>query len=137
METELLDAGSERPSLTVVGTANESVRRRKSERKIMIARSFTAAILILGAAGPISANTPQEIDLASLKCSEFLSSDQDTSTKIMFWLGGYYTYDDDSPVMNTKKISEKAQQIKQYCADNASVTLISASEIFMDKKYQK
>jgi hypothetical protein len=38
METELLDAGSERPSLTVVGTANESVRRREEGERLIARR---------------------------------------------------------------------------------------------------
>jgi hypothetical protein len=102
----------------------------------MFARALTAATVAVAAIGPLSASA-QNIDLPSLKCSDFLSSDQDTATKIMFWLGGYYTYEGDSPMINMNKLKDKEQQIKAYCADNTSMGLIAVSDIFMDKKYDR
>ncbi len=55
----------------------------------------------------------------------------------MFWLGGYYTYEGDSPMINMNKLKDKEQQIKAYCADNTSMGLIAVSDIFMDKKYDR
>jgi hypothetical protein len=108
----------------------------QSARKSMFARVLTAATVAVAAIGPLSASA-QNIDLSSLKCSDFLSSDQDTATKIMFWLGGYYTYEDDLPIINMNKLKDKEQQIKAYCADRTSMALIAVSDIFMDKKYDK
>ena len=55
----------------------------------------------------------------------------------MLWLSGYFTYEDDPPIINFSKISNKENQLKQYCADNPLLALLEASEIFMDKKYNK
>jgi acid stress chaperone HdeB len=103
--------------------------------KLMFARPLTAAIVALSVVVPISALAQDDLELSSLTCSDFLSSDADTASKIMFWLGGYYTYEDDPPIIGLKRIEDRGQQIKQYCADHPSMTLLSASEIFMDKKY--
>jgi hypothetical protein len=98
-----------------------------------------ASIVLL----PASAQTPaqpvavQDIDLASLKCGEFIKGDAEATTRIMFWLGGYYTYEDDSAVIGVAKLKDKERQLKQYCADNSAIPLITASEIFMDKKFGK
>jgi hypothetical protein len=55
----------------------------------------------------------------------------------MLWLSGYFTYEDDPPIINLSKIGNKENQLKQYCADNPLLPLLEASEIFMDKKYNK
>ena len=55
----------------------------------------------------------------------------------MLWLSGYFTYDDDVPIIDISKIKNKENQLKQYCADNQDLTLLEASEIFMDKKYNQ
>jgi hypothetical protein len=79
----------------------------------------------------------QETDLESMKCSQFLSGNQDTRNNIMYWLSGYYTYEDDPPIINGAKLKSKEIQLKQYCADNQDLPLLDASEIFLDKKYNK
>jgi hypothetical protein len=77
----------------------------------------------------------QEIDMTSLKCKDFTGGPQDQATSIMFWLTGYYTYEDDAPVINLARLKSKQNQLRQYCLDNESLPLLDASEIFMDKKY--
>jgi len=83
------------------------------------------------------AGLAQEIDMTALKCAEFVKSSRETATSIMLWLSGYYTYEDDLPVISASKISNKENQLKQYCADHPALPLLEASEIFMDKKYNK
>jgi hypothetical protein len=98
-----------------------------------------ASIILL----PAAAQTPtqpigvQDIDLGSFKCGDFIKGDAEATTRIMFWLGGYYTYEDDSAVIGVAKLKDKERQLKQYCADNSAIPLITASEIFMDKKFGK
>jgi hypothetical protein len=106
---------------------------------------FAKLIVTIASIGllPASAQTlappavVQDIDLASLKCGEFIKGDAEATTKIMFWLGGYYTYEDDSAVIGVGKLKDKERQLKQYCTENQGIPLITASEIFMDKKFGK
>jgi hypothetical protein len=100
----------------------------------MRARTVVALIAGLVMSGCLEAGG-QEIDMASLKCKDFTGSLQDQATSIMFWLNGYYTYEDDAPVINPTRLKSKENQLRQYCLDNESLPLLDASEIFMDKKY--
>ena len=102
----------------------------------MFARTvIIAALGFVLFASPSSSG--QEIDMTSLKCTDFVKSNQETATNIMLWLSGYFTYEDDPPIINLAKIGNKENQLKQYCADNPHLPLLEASEIFMDKKYNK
>jgi hypothetical protein len=77
----------------------------------------------------------QEIDLTSLKCKDFIRAPQEQVSSIMLWLGGYYTDEDDTPIINLARLKNKETQLRQYCLDNQGLLLLEASEIFMDKKY--
>jgi acid stress chaperone HdeB len=79
----------------------------------------------------------QEINMTSLTCNDFVKSNQETRMNIILWLSGYYTYEDDPPIISFPKISDKENQLRQYCADNLPFGLLEASERFMDKKYKE
>jgi acid stress chaperone HdeB len=102
----------------------------------MFARTVVNLTISFMLIAPLSSQA-QEIDMTSLKCREFVNSKQETATNIMLWLSGYFTYEDDAPIINISKIKNKENQLKQYCADNQDLTLLEASEIFMDKKYNQ
>jgi len=102
----------------------------------MLAKTVIAAALGFSLMVPASCPA-QEIDLTQLKCTDFIKSNQQTVASIMFWLSGYYTYEEDPPIINTSSIAAKESQVRQYCADNPLLPLLEASEIFMDKKYNK
>jgi hypothetical protein len=100
-----------------------------------------ARLVVIVALGlvPIASTSglAQEIDIKVLNCSDFVKSSQEAVTKIMLWLSGYFTYEDDPPIIDLSKIDNKENQLKQYCTDNPLLPLLEASEIFMDKKYNK
>ena len=102
----------------------------------MFARTAIIAALAFVSMAPPS-SFAQDIDMTSLKCADFVKGNQETVTNIMLWLSGYFTYEDDPPIISLSKISSKENQLKQYCADNLLLPLLEASEIFMDKKYNK
>jgi hypothetical protein len=96
-----------------------------------------ASIVLLPAAAevPAPSTAPQDIDLNVLNCGDFIKSDPEAARRIMFWLAGYYTYEDDTAIIAIGKLDGKERQLRQYCADNQSLSVLSASEIFMDKKF--
>jgi hypothetical protein len=77
----------------------------------------------------------QKMDLASIKCADFLKTGDPGASNMVTWLQGYYTYEDDPAVVDGDKVKLKESQIKEYCADHGDTDLVSASAIFMDKKY--
>lgn len=77
----------------------------------------------------------QKTDLASIKCADFLKTSDLAGASMITWLQGYYTYEDDPAVIDNDKVKQKENQIKEYCADHGDTDLVSASAIFMDKKY--
>lgn len=77
----------------------------------------------------------QDIDLASTKCANFLKMSEPNASGLVTWFQGYYTYEDDPVVMDYEKLKAKEAQIKEYCLDHGDSDLVSASAIFMDKKY--
>jgi len=95
-----------------------------------------ASIVLLPAAAQVPApSAVQDIDLNALNCGDFLKSDPEAAKRIMFWLAGYYTYEDDTAIIAVGKLDGKERQLKQYCADNQSLSVLDASAIFMDKKF--
>jgi hypothetical protein len=99
----------------------------------MFSKLMIAAIAVY--ATTVEPGLAQQTNLASIKCAEFLGMDQQSATRALVWLQGYYTYEDDPVVIDMDKEKSKEAQIKQYCADHKDIDLIDASAIFMDKKY--
>jgi hypothetical protein len=118
---------------------NSAARATNETGAAMLARTVTTATIV--ALGLVSIAPPssfaQEIDMKVLNCGDFVKSSQEAVTKIMLWLSGYFTYEDDLPIIDLSKIANKENQLKQYCTDNPLLPLLEASEIFMDKKYNK
>jgi hypothetical protein len=83
----------------------------------------------------VQAALAQGTDLASVKCADFLKTAEPGAANLITWLQGYYTYEDDLPIVDNDKVKLKESQIKEYCTDHGDTDLISASAIFMDKKY--
>jgi hypothetical protein len=103
------------------------------ETKVPTKLSFaTSVIFILMVTSSAFA---QKADLTTVTCTDFLKMDAADTTNVITWLQGYYTYEDDRVVVDGDKVRAKAAQIKEYCADHGGTDLVSASAIFMDKKY--
>jgi hypothetical protein len=101
----------------------------------MFARLLIAAMATF--AIPVEASLAQQTDLASVKCGDFVGMDQQNATNIVIWMLGYFTYEDDPTVVDMDKEKSKELQIRQYCSDHKDIGVVSAAEIFMDKKYKE
>jgi acid stress chaperone HdeB len=77
-------------------------------------------------AAPASAQT---VDLATIKCKEFIESGKDNIGVIAMWLHGYYAGKADSnAVINFDKFAKDAEKLGKYCGENPSIGLITASD---------
>jgi hypothetical protein len=104
-------------------------------READVSTKFLFAAVIALSAFSTQTAVAQKTDLSAIKCSDFLKMSESNAVNAVTWLQGYYTYEDDPVVVDVDKAKSKEAQIKEYCADHGDTDLVSASAIFMDKKY--
>jgi acid stress chaperone HdeB len=91
-----------------------------------------AALLAAGAvaAGP---DHGQTIDLATIKCQDFIELPKETIATVTVWLDGYYTDEEDAAIFEPDKLKTKAEKLATYCAQNPKLGLMMAAENVMAK----
>jgi acid stress chaperone HdeB len=95
-----------------------------------VAFALALALPLLGAA-PASA---QKIDVATIKCEDFIKSGKDTIGNLMMWLSGYYTGEDDDAIIDFDKMAADGQKLGAVCAQNPTISLLTAAERIMSKE---
>jgi acid stress chaperone HdeB len=81
--------------------------------------------LTLSAAAPARA---ERLDLATMRCKEFLDSSKENTGLILMWLQGYYSEADAAPVVDFDKMKADGGKISEYCRKYAGHSLITAAE---------
>ena len=89
-----------------------------------------AALLILGST---LASHAVVIDLSMMTCQEFLASNKDEIRIILAWLDGYYTDEQEAPIIDTNKLVDNLKKLNEYCAANPTVGLITATNRLFGK----
>ena len=95
-----------------------------------IAFALALALPLLGAA-PASA---QKLDVATIKCEDFVKSPKETIGNLMMWLSGYYTGEDDDAIIDFDKMAADGQKLGAFCAQNPTISLLTAAERIMSKE---
>ncbi len=93
-------------------------------------RSMALLIAATLLAAPASA---QVVDLSVITCKEFLDSGKESIGYIMMWLDGYYTGEDDPPVVDFDKMKQRGEKLGEHCAKNPSQGLLTAADEVMAK----
>jgi hypothetical protein len=73
----------------------------------------------------------QEIDLSAITCKDFFEGNKDRIDFVVAWLLGYYTGEDDPPVLNFTVLKDKAAKLGAYCAAHPAHGLITAADEVM------
>ena len=94
-------------------------------------RLCALVLLAFFTASPASA---QKLDVATIKCGDFMKYNKETVGNLMVWLSGYYTGEDDEAVIDFDKIAADGQKLSAYCAQNPSVSLLTAAESIISKQ---
>jgi acid stress chaperone HdeB len=71
---------------------------------------------------------PQTIDVGAMRCKEFMEIPTDRAIYILLWLDGYYTGEDDEPVINFNDIQDVAKKLRAYCTANPNAELLTAAD---------
>jgi acid stress chaperone HdeB len=90
--------------------------------------AIISASLAVFSTTPVSAEAGGRIDLNTVKCGEWIESGTDNIGATMTWLDGYYTNDNDPPVIDFDKMKEKAKKLGKFCAENRDLGLGTAAE---------
>jgi len=94
----------------------------KTISAILVAASL---VVSLGAAAPASA---QKLDLTKVTCKQFLDSGERTMSMILMWLTGFFTDEDETPVVDFDKLKTDAGKLTDYCRKNPTTNLMTAAE---------
>ncbi|MEZ5788018.1 MAG: HdeA/HdeB family chaperone [Xanthobacteraceae bacterium] len=94
-------------------------------------KKFGAAVMAatLAVASPATA---QVVDLSTITCKDFFEGSKDRVDFVVAWLLGYYTGEDDPPVLDFAKLKDKAAKLGAYCASNPEHGLVTAADKVME-----
>jgi HdeA/HdeB family protein len=70
----------------------------------------------------------QKLELASMKCSEFLQTDKESASLITAWLVGYYTEVAEAEVINLDDVRGTGVRLSSFCAEHPNFTVGAAAE---------
>jgi acid stress chaperone HdeB len=90
----------------------------KTISAILVAMSLIAAV-------PASA---QKLDLSKVTCKQFLDSGERTMSMVLMWLTGFFTDEDDTPIVDFDKLKTDAGKMTDYCRKNPTTILMTAAE---------
>lgn len=97
---------------------------------LQAANAVVMALVLLVIAGPAGG---QSIDLAKLKCRDFIELPKETIGTVTIWLDGYYTDEEDAALFEADKLKVKAEKLAAFCAQNPKLGLMTAAESVMAK----
>ena len=75
----------------------------------------------------------QQLDLSTVKCSDFVTSDKQTIGLILMWLEGYYSDEDAKPIVDFDAMQKNGTKLGEYCGKNPGHSLITAADDVMGK----
>ena len=65
-----------------------------------------------------------------MTCQEFLASNKDEIRIIWAWLDGYYTDEQEAPIIDTDTMVDNLKKLNEYCAANPTIGLITATAVW-------
>ena len=95
--------------------------------KKLIAAALVAAVLVPAVA------QAETIDLATVKCSELASMDEQGSTFMFTWLLGYTSGAAGTTTMDLADMESLGTEIGEYCGANPDVGLLAATTAVMSE----
>lgn len=98
--------------------------------KMMLAALAATVTLAFGA----PAFAANDIDMSTIKCKDFINSNKDEIGMILVWLEGYYTKENDPPILHVEKMTKDATNLGAYCKAHGDDGIISAADKVMPVK---
>jgi acid stress chaperone HdeB len=95
---------------------------------------FSIFIAALSAAPAAPAARADVFDMNKVSCQDFYKSDDNTVTKLVFWLSGYYMGENDDAIIDLDKLTQRGAALVAYCTQHPATSLSDAAEKVMGKK---
>jgi acid stress chaperone HdeB len=95
-----------------------------------------AALAALAFSAPAHFSTPAQaetIDLATVKCSELATMDEQGATFMFTWLLGFASGQAGTTTMDLTAMESMGTEIGEYCGKNPDVGLLSAATQVMNQ----
>jgi acid stress chaperone HdeB len=89
----------------------------------------TLTAIVMATATPASA---QKLDLSTVTCKQFLDRSKDNVELILAWLQGFWTDEDDPPILDFDKMKSDAAKLTGYCAANPNSDLVTAANAVLN-----
>src|SRR6266849_548247 len=99
----------------------------------MLLKAANAVLIVAALVTAVGPANWQTIDLATLKCKDFIELSKESITTLTVWLDGYYTDEEDAAVFEPDKLKVKAEKLTAFCAQNRKLGLMTAAESVMAK----
>jgi acid stress chaperone HdeB len=93
--------------------------------------AYAMAVAAVFVTGPAVAEVTATVDLSKLTCAQLTAYKDEDKATIMMWLEGYYTGDDDDPIVDFQKMAGDLAQLLIYCGNNPTTDIITASDGIM------
>ena len=93
-------------------------------------KKLFALLFVVATLAPLPLKA-QQLDLSTVTCKDFVTSDKDTIGLIMMWLVGFYADQDAKPIVDFDKMKENGGRLGEYCGKNPSHSLITAADEVM------
>lgn len=96
----------------------------------MTMKSMTSLSVLLLAAVTLTSLPvkAQQLDLATVTCKDFVTSDKETIGLILMWLEGFYSDQDAKPIVDFDKMKANGGKLGEYCGNNPTHSLITAAD---------
>lgn len=75
----------------------------------------------------------EKIDLSTMKCGDFINTDEQTMIIVLSWIDGFYKEPDASAVIDTDVFVDNAKKLGEYCGANAEIGVGTAAEELFGK----
>ena len=95
-------------------------------------KTLLGAVMLAAALASAPPASAQVIDLSTITCKDFFEGNKDRIDFVVAWLLGYYTGEDDPPVLDFSKLKQKAEKLGAYCATNPTHGLVTAADAVMN-----
>jgi acid stress chaperone HdeB len=92
-----------------------------------------SAVLVAASLAVAAPAQAQKLDLSTVTCKQFLESGKENISLILMWLAGYYSDEDDPPIVDFDKMKTDAEKLGEYCGKNPTMGVITAAEEVLSK----
>lgn len=93
-----------------------------------------AAIVGVSTVMFMSSSFAEDLDFSKVTCKEFISAPKDQIATVLTWLEGFYTKENDPPILYADKTMKDAKNLSAYCNAHGEDSIVKAADAVMPAK---